>query len=141
METVKYCPVCGFVACFGQWDNCIECDADLINTGKSLDMYYSELNTQTPEVVQEYIRKNFIYGRPEFDIQKENQRLKNVQDLERYVEQTREQNNVPKCPTCGSTNIEKISGVNKVASAGLFGLFSLGHISKTFRCKNCDYKW
>ena len=51
------------------------------------------------------------------------------------------ESNVPKCPTCGSTNIEKISGANKVTSAVVFGVFSLGHISKTFKCKNCGYKW
>ena len=49
--------------------------------------------------------------------------------------------NKPKCPTCHSTNIEKISGTNKVAAVALFGVFSLGHIDKTFKCKNCGYKW
>jgi len=49
--------------------------------------------------------------------------------------------NLPHCPTCGSTNIEKISGANKVGSAMMFGVFSLGHISKTFKCKNCHYQW
>ena len=147
METVKYCPVCGFVACFGQWDTCIECHADLIDTGKELDAYYAELNTQTPEIVQEYIRKNCIYNMSDFNIQKENERLKSVQDLETHIKESHNrseakiQNNIPKCPTCESSDIEKISGMNKVGSGALFGIFSLGHISKTFKCKNCGYKW
>lgn len=51
------------------------------------------------------------------------------------------QNNKPHCPTCGSTNVEKISGANKVGKALLFGVLAAGSISKTFHCKNCGYKW
>lgn len=48
--------------------------------------------------------------------------------------------NTPKCPTCGSTNIKKISDLNRVASVALFGLAS-SKIGKQFECKNCGYKW
>jgi len=48
---------------------------------------------------------------------------------------------VPKCPTCGSINVQKISKSNKVGSALLFGVFSIGHLSKTFKCSGCGYKW
>ena len=48
--------------------------------------------------------------------------------------------NIPKCPTCGSTNVSKISTINRGISIGLFGLFS-GEIGKTMECKNCGYKW
>lgn len=44
--------------------------------------------------------------------------------------------NIPKCPTCGSTNIRKISGVERGASILTFGLFSK-KINKTFKCQNC----
>lgn len=46
----------------------------------------------------------------------------------------------PKCPTCGSPDIERISGVSKVASAAMWGLFS-NKIRKTFHCNNCGYEW
>jgi len=49
--------------------------------------------------------------------------------------------NVPKCPTCGSTKIEKISATSKVGKAVLFGIFAAGAISKTFKCKNCGHQW
>jgi len=45
------------------------------------------------------------------------------------------------CPTCKSNDVDKISGANKVGSALMFGVFSLGHISKTFKCNKCGYKW
>ena len=51
------------------------------------------------------------------------------------------QNSGPKCPTCGSKDVEKISMGNKVGSAVLFGVFSLGHVSKAFKCKKCGNKW
>jgi predicted RNA-binding Zn-ribbon protein involved in translation (DUF1610 family) len=49
--------------------------------------------------------------------------------------------NVPTCPTCGSTNVEKISTSSKVGAAVLVGIFALGKISKTFKCNNCGYQW
>lgn len=46
----------------------------------------------------------------------------------------------PKCPTCSSTNISKISTTSKVAGAAFFGLFSKTAKSQ-FKCNNCGYKW
>lgn len=51
-----------------------------------------------------------------------------------------ETTNQPKCPTCGSTNIEKISIKQKAVGGVLFGLFS-SNVRKTMHCKNCGYKW
>jgi ssDNA-binding Zn-finger/Zn-ribbon topoisomerase 1 len=46
-----------------------------------------------------------------------------------------------KCPTCGSARVTRIGKMNKVGSAAIFGVFAIGHISKTFKCENCRYKW
>ena len=54
---------------------------------------------------------------------------------------TRECNNTPKCPICGSDKIHKISITNKTASAITFGVLSLGHISKTWKCEICSSKF
>lgn len=48
--------------------------------------------------------------------------------------------NMPKCPTCGSLNVEKISVGKKVVGGAMFGLFS-SNVRKTMCCKNCGYKW
>ena len=48
--------------------------------------------------------------------------------------------NIPKCPTCGSTNIKRISGTKRWLTTGLFGLAS-SDIGKTMVCKNCGYKF
>lgn len=49
--------------------------------------------------------------------------------------------NVPKCPICGSTRLEKISLTNKIGSVALIGVFAVGHITKTYKCKNCNAKF
>lgn len=54
--------------------------------------------------------------------------------------QAQELLNKPKCPTCGSTNIKKMSGIERGASIAAFGLFSK-KINKTFKCSNCGYTW
>ncbi len=48
--------------------------------------------------------------------------------------------NTPKCPTCGSNKIKKISMTKKVFSFEMVG-FASGSIGKTFECKDCGYKW
>ena len=51
-----------------------------------------------------------------------------------------EQSRVPKCPTCQSTNIRKMGGIERGASIYTFGIFSK-KINKTFKCQNCGYTW
>ena len=47
----------------------------------------------------------------------------------------------PKCPTCGSINIGKISLKSKIGMGALVGVFAIGHIAKTFKCNSCGAKW
>lgn len=54
--------------------------------------------------------------------------------------QKTQQQNIPKCPTCSSPNIKKISTTSKVMGAIGFGLLSKTAKSQ-FECKNCGYKW
>ncbi len=48
--------------------------------------------------------------------------------------------NQPKCPTCGSTNIEKISAGKKMKGSFFFGIFS-SDVRNQMHCKDCGYKW
>lgn len=47
---------------------------------------------------------------------------------------------VPKCPTCGSPKIHKISTASKVASVALVGIFSR-KVHKQWHCDNCGSEW
>ena len=58
----------------------------------------------------------------------------------KQAQENLKQQNIPKCPTCGSTNIEKISDMKKAAGFLTVGVFSK-NFGKTYHCKNCDYKW
>lgn len=59
---------------------------------------------------------------------------------EKYTREAAIEASKPKCPTCGSTNIQKISGTKRWVTTGLFGLAS-SNVGKTMECKNCGYKW
>ena len=48
--------------------------------------------------------------------------------------------NTPKCPTCGSTNIKKISGLAKAGSVAMFGILSR-KVHKQWHCNNCGSEW
>ena len=53
----------------------------------------------------------------------------------------RELQNVPTCPICQSTNLKKISGLSKVGSIALWGVFAAGRTSKTWHCNHCGSEW
>lgn len=48
--------------------------------------------------------------------------------------------NVPKCPTCQSTDIKKVSTASKVGSVFIWGLLSQ-KVKKQWHCNNCGYEW
>lgn len=66
--------------------------------------------------------------------------LKMSQFRQQLNQQKQAKDNLPKCPTCQSTNIAKIDGLERAGSIAVFGLFSK-KINKTFKCKNCGHTW
>lgn len=48
--------------------------------------------------------------------------------------------NVPKCPTCGSTDLSKVSTLSKAGSVFMFGLLSQ-KVKKQWHCNNCGSEW
>lgn len=46
----------------------------------------------------------------------------------------------PRCPTCGSPDLEKIGTASKVLDVAFWG-FASGKPGKQFKCKNCGYEW
>lgn len=55
-------------------------------------------------------------------------------------EKLQKQQNIPKCPICGSTDIKKLSTTSKVLGVGLLGLASKT-VGKTYKCNKCGYYW
>lgn len=56
------------------------------------------------------------------------------------IEQKTPLPNIPKCPTCGSTNIKPITATERATSIIGLGIFSK-KINKTYKCLNCKCTW
>lgn len=160
---ILYCPKCGKVlldyfdnqenGIFGKY--CINCSNffkkyELIDTGKSKE-YFEEKAEPIDEFSsnwEEEVRKEFIYNNPLYDRNADMQHREDMRKLDEknhrdaMIEQSRTNtDNTPHCPTCNSTDIEKISTSSKVGKAALFGVLAIGSITKQFKCNNCGYKW
>ncbi len=69
------------------------------------------------------------------------EKLSKIEKEYEYAPQNQStQQNIPKCPTCGSTNVHKISVGSKVVGFATVGVFS-SNLGKTMKCDNCGYKW
>lgn len=142
-----YCPICG-TSQFPTNAVCIKCRQQInpiksLQNGdyyrnKSMDLYgdYSHWNDI---LVAEEVSKNPLYN-PRM---RESQVPKAVHDkiLQDIISKNQPSStNVPKCPTCQSTNIKKISSTKRAAHGFMFGIFSKTAFSQ-FECENCGYKW
>lgn len=130
----KYCKKCGFVDGEGDIDICPICkstdweDADLITIKEiSTDKDFLEAMIE--------LKKN-----DPIEYQLKMSQFKANLKQQEQVQESRVEENKPRCPTCGSTNIQKISGTKRWFSTGLFGLAS-SDIGKSMCCKKCGYKW
>ncbi len=102
--------------------------------------YTKQLLNQYSEDKQEIISELIEEARGRsIDIFSKDQYVNNPYYREAYNEHY-SPTNTPKCPTCQSTNIQKIGKLEHAASVGVFGIFSK-KINKTFKCDNCGYSW
>lgn len=53
---------------------------------------------------------------------------------------TEQTNNVPKCPTCGSIDLTKLSIASRAIDGAIFGRLSVEGRAQ-FRCNKCGYMW
>ena len=143
MSFYKYCPKCGDITFINDVTNCNFCNEPYIVTD-----YEWILNdggrgvTKRKEIFEKYVKPN-----PLFDEELYNKRIaleKKQEEISSYrlrmEKQQTQRANIPKCPTCGSTNVEKISTAQKAFGFALVGLFS-SNLGKTMHCRNCGYKW
>ena len=76
----------------------------------------------------------------------EDEEIEEMKQTPEFKEQNRQlmeklrNEDVPHCPTCGSTNIKKLDVVDRAVSVGFFGIFS-NKINKSFKCKDCGCTW
>lgn len=105
---------------------------------------YAKYNSQEDVEFYTNIRKSNEPFKPFPPIDKEKARQHTHYAVEEHKQREekvkQESSNTPKCPTCSSTNIKKISGTSKVVSVAMFGFLSQ-KVKKTFHCNNCGYEW
>lgn len=116
--------------------------------------YCNTIMKQTDETGEEVL-DNFIkhteedyfktiakkYGGDQFSEEAYEDRIRTVKRENSALQSTQQQSsNVPHCPVCNSTNIEKISVGKKIKGSMLFGLFS-NDAKKQMHCKDCGYKF
>jgi len=114
-----------------------------------------ELISRTNNFVMNEIANNPIFSIEAYNVQIEKERKSNKEQAKFHHKQSCEQleknlvqiqkeqdkqNCIPKCPTCGSTNVEKISIGKKAVGGAMFGVLS-SDIRNTMHCKNCGAKW
>ena len=146
-NNIWFCEKCQ-IHYFPDFDNyetnkqCPNCNSELVETNVSYEKYKELPKTKRGKECRRKYPKMFIKC-PKcktqlIKISTEDKNFnKTLQEIHKYSEQ---ETNVPKCPTCGSTNVNKISGAKKAAGFITVGVFS-SNFGKTMECKNCGYKW
>lgn len=114
---------------------CYACDSNIIKTPLLVEEYaYITLISEDRDFIDAMIE---LKQKDIIEFKTKIAQFKAQVDTE---EERKRQSNVPKCPTCCSTNIEKISAGKKMSGAFLFGIFS-SDIRNTMHCKDCGAKW
>lgn len=148
---MKICPKCRGLY-FDQDQQCNNCKIELLdkdNFNTALGEYYQMNHSQ--RVANRYNPRYKILCRYQFPEIYEYDEQKSQQEyevLQRRAQQKRiekecleKKTHVPKCPTCGSTNLSKITTAHKAGKIILFGIFGMGDNGKTWKCKNCGSKF
>lgn len=134
------CTICGYVSENIIPDICPVCENSnsFVEQNKYILQYLSCSNELINEM--EKLRSKDII---EYELKMSQFRHQYEQKIEYEISKKRATTNpinIPKCPTCESTNIEKITAGQKALGAIGFGLLSKTARS-TFKCKNCGHKW
>ena len=134
------CQICGYI----HEGNSVPSSCPVCHNINFLEYDFAVLNSlkcsqQLIEAMQKLKQTDII----EYELKMS--QFRNQLDQKRVNERTQRQQlqqaqNQPKCPTCGSTNIRKISSSKKIAGAIGFGLLSKTARSQ-YECLDCKYKW
>ena len=149
MAKCYYCPVCGTINTIPQ-KTCMLCDSSVRNRVAKYDRnnyqdkarrYYGDPEQWQRVLTQQEIKRNPEYNarKAEFVKFKVNKENAAAQQIEMELPPKRvEKEYTPKCPTCNSINIKRISGMKRAFHGYAFGIFSKTAFSQ-FECQNCGY--
>ena len=135
-----YCEKCGGTGVL-DFDVCVQCGSH--NSYKSVPDEYVDDYAIKDDLKAEFI-ENILKSSPNFE-QECWDRREAFKEIQKHNDELLEndkvkQANVPKCPTCQSANLKKITATSKAMNTAMFGLFGTKR-HKTFHCDNCGYEW
>ena len=148
---VMYCDICGAKIENGdKVTECPDCLCPFENVDKTspIKEYKSKIphggiikKISTDESFMDAMIKLYETDPIEYQlkIQQFKTQLKQQEQSDAIREQERESNR-PHCPTCGSTNIKRITGTERAVSVLGLGMFSK-KINKSYKCLNCKTTW
>lgn len=113
-----------------------------LSEGHFVDFLDSENNILGTFKVDTYAEISFIISLGFDDVNDDVVLKTTALDL-RIEQKDFTRNNLPntvKCPTCGSSDVERVSTATKAKDVFFFGLFGNKH-NKQFKCNRCDYMW
>lgn len=141
MRMLLMCPKCGDCKYPRSGDYsrevCEYCNTKRIQLEESGDVF-EKSNSDGLSLFEQRIYRKYLYNNPQFDETTFEARIKGEKDFMRGVSERVAK--LPKCPTCQSTDIAPISGLERGASVLTLGLFSK-KINKSFKCNKCGYTW
>lgn len=147
---MKICPKCrGYH--FDDEEMCADCKIKLMDK-QDFTKIICALDKMTPEerrkvahsapydIICKYHFSN-EYGHDEKQSKSEIAEMRQRAKLRKIEKEQKEmEQNIPHCPTCGSTNVKRITTLNRAISIGILGILS-GKIGKNYECLNCKARW
>lgn len=152
------CPHCGYINFYvkpSKFPICKCCDYEdpiIITNDERHDLVVSikasineqKSNEELADIIDEALREKYVYGNEHFSKKAYNDMLEYTERKEEearaFFSSNSSDPHTPKCPTCGSTDLRKVSVGAKAVSVGLFGIFSQ-KVKKTWHCNSCGYEW
>lgn len=152
------CPHCGYINFYvkpSKFPICKCCDYEdpiIITNDERHNLVVSikasineqKSNEELADIIDEALREKYVYDNEHFSKKAYNDMLEYTERKEKEAKAFFSSNSsdphTPKCPTCGSTDLRKVSVGAKAVSVGLFGIFSQ-KVKKTWHCEICGYEW
>ncbi len=129
----RYCYICGYETLDDNITECPQCLCDdvFVHSKDEEELMILFDDRELANAMLELKKNNLVEYELKF------QQLKTIKEQR---DSSKQEDNTPKCPTCGSTNIKKISGLSKAGSVAMWGIFSR-KVHKQWHCNSCGSEW
>ena len=120
-DSAEMCPECGYG---------IKAHFDLVKQ-RQLNQEIRQRKLESVRMPERPKRMNFALT----NFEKYQQETVREQEYKARIESMK-----PKCPACGSTDIQKITTMDRAVSISVVGAAS-GKIGKQYKCRRCKHMW